>query len=154
MPRPTMLKASETFSQTLPEESLTLVLGFFPNITFRGFTLGWVYSQQNRGRIKSENADYELAERTDSGPLMALNLSLFGGVLKFGVTGMILTRKQIIKDIPENQPTSIDEDVDFKKGDNDAFDGGNENHASRSFCFRLLVLCTETQRQESGTAQS
>lgn len=90
--------------------------GFFPNITFRGFTLGWVYSQQNRGRIKSETADYELAERTDSGPLMALNLSLFGGVLKFGVSGMVLTRKQIIKDIPENQPTSIDEDVDYKKG--------------------------------------
>lgn len=90
--------------------------GFFPNITFRGFTLGWVYSQQTRGRIKDSSAPYELAERIDSGPLMALNVSLFGGVLKFGVTGMVLTRKQIIKDTPENEPVNIDEDVDFKKG--------------------------------------
>lgn len=90
--------------------------GLFPNITFRGFTLGWVYSQQTRGRLRDETADYELAERTDSGPLMALNLSLFGGIVKFGVTGMVLTRKQLIKDTPEDQDVSIDEDVDFKRG--------------------------------------
>ena len=90
--------------------------GLFPNITFRGFTLGWVYSQQNRGRLKSLTDDYEIAERTDSGPLMALNLSLFGGVLKLGMTGMILTRKQIIKDFADTDPVSIDEDVDYKKG--------------------------------------
>lgn len=90
--------------------------GFFPNITFRGFTLGWVYSQQTRARIRDASADFELAQRTDSGPLMALNLSLFGGVLKFGVTGMVLTRKQLVKDTPANQPVSIDEETDFKRG--------------------------------------
>lgn len=90
--------------------------GFFPNITFRGFTLGWVYSSQLRARIKDSTSDFELAQRTDSGPLMALNLSLFGGVVKFGVTGMVLTRKQLIKDTPQNQSVNIDEDVDYKRG--------------------------------------
>lgn len=90
--------------------------GFFPNITFRGFTLGWLYSQQNRGRLKSINDQFELAERIDSGPIMALNLSLWGGVVKFGVSGMLLTRKQIIKDVDNDVEVTIDEDVDWDKG--------------------------------------
>ncbi|MCO4753357.1 MAG: hypothetical protein KC478_02690 [Bacteriovoracaceae bacterium] len=91
-------------------------VALFPNITFRGLTLGWLYSQQNRGRLKSATADFELAERVDWGPVIALNLSLFGGVVKFGISGTYLTRKQIQKDFGASDPTTIDEDVDYKKG--------------------------------------
>ncbi|MEX0799045.1 MAG: hypothetical protein WD025_06355 [Bacteriovoracaceae bacterium] len=91
-------------------------IGLFPNITFRGLTLGYVYSQQNRGRLVSETADFELAERVDSGPVLAMNVSLFGGILKFGVSGILLTRKQIIKDFEHTEPTTIDKEVDYKKG--------------------------------------
>ena len=91
-------------------------VALFPNITFRGLTLGWVYSKQNRGRLESATSDFELAERTDWGPVIALNLSLFGGVIKFGVSGTYLTRKQIQKDFGPSDPTTIDEEVDYRKG--------------------------------------
>lgn len=91
-------------------------LNLFPNITFRGITVGWMYSQQNRARLKSLNDDFEIAERRDWGPVMALSASLFGGVVKFGVTGVYLTRKELQKDFADTDTVSIDEDVDYKQG--------------------------------------
>ena len=91
-------------------------INLFPNITFRGFTLGYMYSQQNRARLKSIDDDFEIAERTDSGPVMALNLSLFGGIIKIGATGILLTRRQIQKDFTSVESTNIDEQVDYRKG--------------------------------------
>lgn len=88
----------------------------FPNITFRGITIGYMHSVQQRARIKDATADFEVAERTDSGPLMSLSLSFFGGVVKFGATATVLTRKEMSKDIASSDPTVIDEDVDYKKG--------------------------------------
>lgn len=91
-------------------------INLFPNITFRGFTLGYMYSQQNRARLRSIDDEFEIAERTDSGPVMALNLSLFGGIFKIGATGILLTRKQIQKDFASVESTDIDKNVDYKQG--------------------------------------
>ncbi len=89
---------------------------FFPNITFRGLTLGYMYVQQNRARLNSLTDDFEIAERIDYGPVMSLSFSLFGGIVKFGATGVYLTRKEIQKDFASTDAVSIDEDVDYKKG--------------------------------------
>lgn len=88
----------------------------FPNITYRGITLGYMYVQQNRSRLASATADFEVAERTDSGPVMALSLSLFGGILKFGASATYLTRKELQKDFGPSDPVSIDADVDYRQG--------------------------------------
>lgn len=89
---------------------------FFPNITYRGITLGWMYSQQQRARIKSSTDPFEVAERVDSGPVMALSASLFGGIIKFGASAVLLTRKQVVKDFLPTEPTSISLDTDYKGG--------------------------------------
>lgn len=91
-------------------------INLFPNITFRGFTLGYMYSQQNRARLRDIDGDFEIAERTDSGPVMALNLSLFGGIVKIGATGILLTRSQLQKDFTSVETTNIDKNVDYRKG--------------------------------------
>lgn len=88
----------------------------FPNITFRGVTLGYLYAKQNRARLSSASSDLELAERFDSGPVLSLNLSLFGGVFKLGASAVYLTREQLQKDFAANQPVNISKGVDYKKG--------------------------------------
>lgn len=91
-------------------------LNLFPNITYRGFTLGYMYSQQNRSRLKSVSDSFEIAERIDSGPVFALSTSLFGGILKFGASATYLTRRQLQKDFAANEAVSIDKEVDYTGG--------------------------------------
>lgn len=88
----------------------------FPNITFRGISFGYMYIQQNRARLRSTADDFEIAERTDYGPVLAVNLSFFGGVLKVGGTATLLTRKQLQKDFAADDPIEIDADTDYTKG--------------------------------------
>lgn len=88
----------------------------FPNLTYRGITLGYMYSKQNRSRLRSLTDDFEIAERTDSGPVLALSLSLFGGIFKIGATATYLTRRELQKDFAPTDPVSIDEDVDYRQG--------------------------------------
>jgi hypothetical protein len=88
----------------------------FPNITFRGITLGYIYSQQNRARLKSATDAFEIAERVDSGPVFSLSLPLFGGILKFGASATHLTRKQLQKDFASGDAVSVDTGVDYKQG--------------------------------------
>lgn len=111
-------------------------INLFPNITFRGFTLGYMYSQQNRARLKSTNDNFEIAERIDSGPVMALNLSLFGGIIKIGATGILLTRKQIQKDFTSVENTVINEKVDYR--------GGTMTHITAGMRLTLPVFMLPT----------
>lgn len=111
-------------------------INLFPSITFRGFTLGYMYSQQNRARLKSLNDSFEIAERIDSGPVMAISLSLFGGIVKLGATGILLTRKQIQKDFTSVQSTSIDENVDYR--------GGTMTHVTAGLRVTLPVFMLPT----------
>ena len=91
-------------------------LQLFPNITFRGITLGYMYVQQNRARLRSLTDNFEIAERIDSGPVMSLSLSLFGGIVKLGATGVILSRKELQKDFLPADTVIVTPATDYKKG--------------------------------------
>jgi hypothetical protein len=91
-------------------------LNFFPNVTYRGITLGYMYSQQQRARLENSTSDFELAERVDSGPVMALSGSLMGGIVKFGVSAVVLTRKEMWKDFGPSDPTNISPNDDYTMG--------------------------------------
>ena len=88
----------------------------FPNVTYRGITLGYMYSKQNRARLQSVDDDFEIAERTDSGPVMSLSFSLFGGIVKFGASAVYLTREQMQKDFASTDTISISKSADYTKG--------------------------------------
>ena len=88
----------------------------FPNITVRGLTLGYLYSQRNRAIINTDTANnFEIAERKDHGPVFALNASLFGGVFKIGASAVYLIRQDLYKSFGPTVPTSI-EDSDYRYG--------------------------------------
>lgn len=88
----------------------------FPNITVRGLTLGYFFSQRNRAIINDDEENkFEFAERRDQGPLMSLNASFFGGVLKIGATAVYLTRRDLYKSFDPTEPTVINA-ADYKKG--------------------------------------
>jgi len=88
----------------------------FPNMTYRGITLGYMYVKQNRARLSSLDDSFELAERVDSGPVLALSASLFGGIVKFGATAIHLTRKQLQKDFAGGDTVTVDTNLDYTKG--------------------------------------
>ncbi len=94
-----------------PEELRTLLaenqgrlihsrINLFPNFTVRGLTMGYLFSQRNRAIINDDiSNNFEISERRDHGPVFALNLSLFGGVLKFGASGVYLIQGWVISQI-------------------------------------------------------
>lgn len=93
-------------------------VNFFPNFTVRGMTLGYLFSQRNRGIVETvENGgNFELAERRDHGPVFALNLPLFGGVVKIGASATYLIRRELNKTFAPTDVAEIDESVDYKIG--------------------------------------
>ncbi len=69
-------------------------IAFAPNFTTRFFSAGYFYSRRSRGYLGTEStSQFEFADRRDHGPYAAVNLSLFGGVIKVGATGFYLLRK-------------------------------------------------------------
>lgn len=96
----------------------------FPNITFRGLTLGYMYSQQNRAIVNDDTAnEFEIAERKDHGPVGALNISLFGGVLKVGGSAVYLYRRSLYKSFSPTTATSIS-GPDYREGRSLQITGG------------------------------
>ena len=91
-------------------------LNLFPNITYRWITLGYLYSHQQKARLESTTADFELAERQDSGPVLALAFSMFGGIMKFGASATYLTRKELYRDTPAATALSIGKE-DYSRGE-------------------------------------
>ena len=110
-----------------PEEMKTMLTGhegdlahsrvnFFPNFTVRGLTLGYLASQRNRSIINDDVANhYEVLERRDHGPVMSLSGSLFGGVLKLGVSAVYLIRRDLELDFAPADPVTVN-DSDYKSG--------------------------------------
>jgi hypothetical protein len=83
-------------------------IGTFPNITVKGLTLGYLYSQRNLGIINNDTANnFEVAQRKDQGPVMALNGGLFGGVFKFGASAVYLARQELNKSFAPNQQVAV-----------------------------------------------
>lgn len=69
-----------------------------PNFTSRYFSMGYMLAKSSRGIVTSTTSTtgYEFADRFDHGPYVALNLSLFGGVFKAGISSVLLNRKELI----------------------------------------------------------
>lgn len=87
-----------------------------PNFTTRFFSVGYMISKQMKTRIQqAPGSQFEYADRTDHGPYAALNISLFGGVFKLGVSAIYLQRKE--KKGAQDQTLSADfEDGEYQKG--------------------------------------
>jgi hypothetical protein len=89
---------------------------FMPNLTFRYFSLGYLVSKRTRATIGLEDdALFEYADRLDHGPYMGLNLSLFGGVIKMGATGILLNRKETIGTQAQDEVFDVG-DGEYNKG--------------------------------------
>jgi hypothetical protein len=87
-----------------------------PNLTFRNFSMGFLFSRQTRATISSTGAElFEYAFRQDMGPYWSLNVPIFGGIFKFGVTALWLSRKESANDV--NKDIKLDlQDIDYKQG--------------------------------------
>lgn len=103
---------------------------FFPNLTVRGLTLGYLASQRNRAIINDIEEDpndpantFEIAERRDHGPVMSLSGSLFGGVIKLGASAVYLIRRDLYKSFTPTDPVVVD-DEDYKTGKSLQITGG------------------------------
>jgi hypothetical protein len=98
-----------------------------PNFTTRYFSLGYLITRQMRARMFNPEdtgvREYQYAYRRDHGPYAAANVSLFGGILKLGITGTMLFRKEIVAS--HNPSSEIDlGDDDYKKGSAFILTGG------------------------------
>jgi len=101
-------------------------VNLFPNFTMRGITLGYLFSQRNRAIINDDATnDFEIAERRDHGPVAALNLSLFGGVLKIGASGVYLIRRDLYASFGPSENVDIT-DADYKYGRSLQITGGTK----------------------------
>lgn len=91
---------------------------FFPNVTVRGMTLGYMFSQRNRATIDkpADTGNFEVAERRDHGPVFALNLPMFGGIFKVGASAAYVFRRELYKTFGPNDVAEIDESEDFLVG--------------------------------------
>lgn len=76
-----------------------------PNFTSRYLSLGYLFSKQTLVTIdNSDDALFEYADRLDMGPYLAFNISIAGGIIKFGATGLLLLRQEAIG---ESDPTQV-----------------------------------------------
>jgi hypothetical protein len=91
-------------------------VNLFPNLTLRGLTFGYLYSQRNRAILNYQDSNsLEILERKDHGPVAAFNMSMFGGVLKLGATAVYLTRKDLYKEVGPLDEVDI-KDSDYEHG--------------------------------------
>lgn len=87
-----------------------------PNILMRFLTIGYLVSTQTRATIGTDtSATFEYADRFDHGPYAGLNLSIYGGVLKFGASAVLLNRKEAIGESDRNTTINLESD-DYNKG--------------------------------------
>jgi hypothetical protein len=69
-----------------------------PNFTSRYFSFGYLLAKRSRAVVTdaASTTGFEYADRLDHGPYAALNVSLFGGVFKAGISTIFLNRKELI----------------------------------------------------------
>ncbi len=80
-----------------------------PNFTARYFSFGYLFAKRTRAVVLdlTSNTGFEFADRLDHGPYAALNLSLFGGIIKFGFSSIYLSRKEIISTADPNATITL-----------------------------------------------
>lgn len=96
-----------------------------PNFTSRYFSMGYLLAKRSRAIVTSttSNTGFEFADRFDHGPYAALNISLFGGVLKFGASGLYLKRKELNSTADPNA-TIVITDSTYNNGSSFVVTGG------------------------------
>ncbi|MBC7426968.1 MAG: hypothetical protein H7336_00055 [Bacteriovorax sp.] len=69
-----------------------------PNFTSRYFSFGYLLAKRTRAVVTDPllSTGFEYADRFDHGPYAALNISLFGGIFKAGISTIFLNRKELI----------------------------------------------------------
>lgn len=92
-----------------------LRLHALPNFTSRYFSMGYLIAKRTRATVTSTTSatGFEVADRFDMGPYAAMNFSLFGGIFKFGASGIVLYRKEYSGNI---DPTLSTSSLNYNKG--------------------------------------
>lgn len=87
-----------------------------PNFTSRYFSMGYMLAKRTRGIVNDTTSatGFEYADRFDHGPYVALNISLFGGIVKAGISGLYLKRKELNTSADPN--VTAGDDANYKKG--------------------------------------
>ncbi len=129
---------------------------FMPNFTARYVSFGYLYSTQSRGIIGTQSgARFEYADRTDYGPYAALNISLFGGIVKFGATGVILIRKEVFGEADATADVNLSSS-DYRKGRSIQLIGGARVtlpfRGLPTFAVKLNNMSRKGFRASSGSA--
>lgn len=87
-----------------------------PNFTTRYLSAGYLLAKRTRAVVEDASATgFEYADRFDHGPYAALNISLFGGVIKAGVSAVYLNRKEIIGSADPATTLTVEDDS-YNKG--------------------------------------
>lgn len=87
-----------------------------PNFTSRYFSFGYLLAKRSRATVVDlTSTGFEYADRLDHGPYAALNISLFGGVFKAGISTIFLNRKEVIGTADPAATLTIG-DNSYKKG--------------------------------------
>jgi hypothetical protein len=89
-----------------------------PNFTTRYFSLGYMVSSQTKAIIANRDDGtqvFDYAVRRDHGPYASLNISFWGGILKLGMTGTLLQRREQDGSVDPTVAITL-EDNDYRKG--------------------------------------
>ena len=88
-----------------------------PNFTSRYFSAGYLVAKRSRAAVTdaTSSTGFEYADRLDHGPYAAVNLSLFGGVFKAGISAIFLNRSEAIGKTSAASTFNLSGD-DYKKG--------------------------------------
>ena len=87
-----------------------------PNFTSRYFSFGYLFSKETRAVVNdaTSSTGYEFADRLDHGPYAALNISLFGGIFKAGVSTIMLNRQELSTTADPNSSTVVSSNSYYK----------------------------------------
>ena len=87
-----------------------------PNLTTRYFSAGYLVAKRTRSVVEDETVTgFQYADRFDHGPYAALNISLFGGIIKAGASAVLLSRKEVVGSSDPATKLTIEDDM-YKKG--------------------------------------
>jgi hypothetical protein len=126
---------------------------FLPNWTSRYFSIGYLISLKQRATIGVESgALFEYATRRDHGPYVAMNISIGGGVLKFGLSGTILNRREAFGDVDPNATINLKES-DYKIGTSFIVEAGMKFTAPITFLPTLAITSHNAFSQGFGMAR-
>lgn len=88
---------------------------FMPNFTMRYLSVGYFYSKKTKAHVTQAGDEYHYIYRRDHGPYASLNISLWGGIFKLGMTGAMVNRKETELNVDPNVAVELG-DNDYKKG--------------------------------------